>query len=354
MHILVTGGAGFIGFHTAWRLVTMGHRVTIIDNLNDYYDIKLKQARLDDLGFSQESSNQASLQISGKTADLFFAKLDICSIEKLTAFFDNQKFDAVCHLAAQAGVRSSSLDPRRYVESNVVGFFNVLECCREFQIKNLCFASSSSVYGLNAKYPYSTQDGVDHPISLYAATKKSNELMAHTYSYLYDIHITGLRFFTVYGPWGRPDMAVWRFVEAAFSGDTIEIFNDGENRRDYTFIDDIVTGVVKVIEKPAQSDKEWSASSPNANSSQAAYKIYNIGNNKSVSMGDLIHVVEEVVGKKLATKIGARNANEVASTQADIDDLIQAVGYTPAIELKEGVSKFFIWYQKYVKKYVFS
>lgn len=350
MNILVTGGAGFIGFHTSLCLVTMGHRVTIVDNISDYYDIKLKEARLHHLGFSKKS-HQISLQNSTKFSNLFFIKLDICYEKNLTSLFKQQKFDAVCNLAAQTGVRSSLIEPQSYIKSNILGFFNILECCRKFKIKNLCFASSSSVYGLSKKYPYETKNCTDHPISLYGATKKSNEILAHNYSYLYDIKITGLRFFTVYGPWGRPDMAVWKFVESAMNGNTITIFNGGKNKRDFTFIDDVVTGIVKVIEKPAQINKNWNPANPNPSSSQAAYKIYNIGNNQPVAMNDFIATIEQIVGKKLKQKMGETNSCEVASTHADVSELINEMGYKPATNLKDGVSKFFTWYQYYLKTY---
>jgi len=330
MNILVTGSAGFIGFYVTQALLKQGHSVIGIDNLNDYYDVSLKQARLDFLQqFCAENNHLEKYQ---------FIKMDIADREVMHTLFAENQFDRVIHLAAQAGVRYSIQNPNAYVDSNLIGFVNVLEGCRQQQTAHLVYASSSSVYGMNSKIPFSTDDRVDYPISLYAATKKSNELMAHTYSHLYNIPTTGLRFFTVYGPWGRPDMAYFSFTKKIMNGETIDVFNNGKMQRDFTYIDDIVEGIVRVMEKvPAKQASEFSTA-------EAPYKIYNIGNNQPISLERFINAIEDAVGKKAIRNNLPMQAGDVPQTYADVSELMQDVDFKPATEIEVGIKRFVDWY----------
>lgn len=341
MKILVTGAAGFIGFFTAKKLLENGHTVVGLDNLNDYYDVTLKYARLSQLGIDE---NSASVQKKISTSNLFdgrfsFVRLHLEDRIKLPELFDQEGFDVVCNLAAQAGVRYSLENPEAYIDSNIVGFLNILECCRSNNIEHLVYASSSSVYGLNKKMPFDTKDNVDNPISLYAATKKSNELMAHTYSHLYGIATTGLRFFTVYGPWGRPDMAMFLFTKAIIEGNPIKVFNHGELERDFTYIDDIVEGVVRIIEKSTLERKPF----------KDLYKVYNIGNNNSVKLLDFIEEIEKGLGIKAIRQNLPMQPGDVEKTWANVDDLIKDYNYRPNTPIDKGVQKFINWYKQFYK-----
>jgi len=345
MKILVTGCAGFIGYHLTKKLLDQGHQVIGIDSLNEYYDVNLKYGRLASLGIENIERENSSLFKNFK-----FYLVNISNKEELNSIFSKYSFDAVCNLAAQAGVRYSLSNPYSYLESNIDGFLNILECCRSFDIENLSYASSSSVYGLNENYPFSVKDNVDHPISLYAATKKSNELMAHTYSHLFNIQTTGLRFFTVYGPWGRPDMALFKFTEAALKGKEIEVFNNGEMERDFTYIDDIIEGVIAVINNPAKANLSWKPNSPNPETSSAPYRIYNIGNNNPIQLMDFISTLEDELNVKIKKKFLPIQQGDVKKTYADIDDLEKAFGYRPRTTIKEGISEFVSWYRSFYEK----
>ncbi|NPA55817.1 MAG: NAD-dependent epimerase [Epsilonproteobacteria bacterium] len=344
MKILVTGTAGFIGFHLANKLLQRGDEVVGLDNINDYYDLRVKYGRLQNSGIVEHIDNPDiaynQLIQSKKYPNYQFIKLNLEDKENLFDLCKQQKFDAVCNLAAQAGVRYSLTNPDAYINSNIVGFLNVLEACRHFDIENLSYASSSSVYGLNTKQPFSTKDNVDHPISLYAASKKSNELMAHTYSHLYGIRTTGLRFFTVYGPWGRPDMALFLFTKAILEDREIDIFNYGEMQRDFTYVDDIVEGIIKVIDNPAKSHSAPS----NPSISTAPYKIYNIGNNAPVKLMDFVSEIEKKLNKTAKKRFLPLQAGDVVSTYADVSDLIEDLGYQPKTTIQEGIAKFIDWY----------
>jgi UDP-glucuronate 4-epimerase len=339
MKILVTGAAGFIGFYVSKVLVEKGHNVVGIDNINDYYDVNLKYARLKELGIlEEEASKFNNLCTSSIYKNTFhFVRMNLEDREALPALFETEKFDVVCNLAAQAGVRYSLENPESYIDSNIVGFLNILECCRNYKIKHLVYASSSSVYGLNKKIPFSTSDSVDHPISLYAASKKSNELMAHTYSHLFGIPSTGLRFFTVYGPWGRPDMAMFLFTKAITEDKPIKVFNYGKMERDFTYIDDITEGVVRVIEKPVEESV----------SKGELYKVYNIGNNNSVKLMDFIKAIEENLGKEAEKNMLPIQPGDVERTWANVDDLIKDYDYQPATSVQKGVKKFVEWYKDF-------
>ena len=328
--ILVTGTAGFIGFHLAKRLMERGDEVIGLDNLNDYYDVNLKKARLKQLTV-HKSFREVNMSLEDRKG-----------MEKL---FAEEKFDKVVNLAAQAGVRYSIENPHAYIDSNIQGFMNILEGCRHNDIQHLVYASSSSVYGANTKMPFSVRHNVDHPLSLYAATKKSNELMAHTYSHLYDIPTTGLRFFTVYGPWGRPDMAMFIFTKAIIEGRPIDVFNHGKMRRDFTFIDDIVEGVIRTLDNTAQPNNDWSGDLSDSGTSKAPYKIYNIGNNNPVELMHMIQTIEEAVGKKAEKNMMPIQPGDVPATYADVDDLMNDVGFKPATSIEEGVGKFVNWYK---------
>lgn len=329
---LVTGAAGFIGFHLCKRLLQEGYKVIGIDNLNDYYDVNLKTARLK--------------QIEGKE-NFSFIKIDIADRAAMTQLFSSNGFDIVVHLAAQAGVRYSIKNPYAYINSNIIGFMNILECCRHSKVKHLVFASSSSVYGANTKMPFSVHHNVDHPVSLYAATKKANELMAHTYSSLYNLPCTGIRFFTVYGPWGRPDMAYFMFTKAILEGKPIDVFNYGKMKRDFTYIDDIVDGVAKVMAKIPEPNPHWDSNNPDSATSYAPYKLYNIGNNNPVELLKFIEVLEECLGKKADKKLLPMQLGDIPATYADIDDLSRDVGFKPATSIEEGIKTFVKWYKWY-------
>ena len=347
MKILVTGTAGFIGSHLAKRLLERGDEVVGLDNINDYYDPQLKYARLECAGIAQERVQYNTLSVSSLHVNYRFIKLNLEDKASLETLFVAEKFDAVCNLAAQAGVRYSLSNPQAYIDSNIIGFINILECCRHYGVKNLSYASSSSVYGLNETLPFSTDDNVDHPISLYAASKKSNELMAHTYSHLFGIATTGLRFFTVYGPWGRPDMALFLFTKAALEGNSIDVFNHGEMYRDFTYIDDIVEGVVRVIDNPAKSDASWNGKEGRASTSSAPYKVYNIGNNNPVKLMDFIEAIEKKLGKTIAKNFLPLQAGDVPATFADVSDLVEDLGYKPTTPLQEGIDTFVDWYVEF-------
>ena len=332
MTTLVTGAAGFIGFHVARKLLQDGYEVVGIDNINDYYDPKLKQARL-----AQFEGNRS----------FRFHKLDLADRAGMERIFFEIQPDKVIHLAAQAGVRYSIQNPHAYVDSNLVAFMNILEGCRHEKVRHLAYASSSSVYGANTTMPFSEHQNVDHPVSLYAATKKANELMAHTYSHLYNLPTTGLRFFTVYGPWGRPDMAMFLFTDAILNGRPIDVFNNGEMERDFTYIDDIVEGVVRVTHQPAPSNPKWDSDRPDPATSRAPYRIYNIGNNNPVKLMDVIAALEEALGRKAEKRFLPMQPGDVPATFANIDSLAQDIGYRPATPIREGIGRFVKWYREF-------
>jgi len=347
--ILVTGTAGFIGSHLALKLLERGDEVVGLDNINDYYDQNVKYGRLQRTGIINDIKEGKDISenrlITSKSMPNYrFIKANLEDRETLEKLFKEEKFDKVCNLAAQAGVRYSLTNPHAYVDSNIVGFVNLLECCRHNGVKALSYASSSSVYGLNENQPFSTKDNVDHPISLYAASKKSNELMAHVYSHLYGLPTTGLRFFTVYGPWGRPDMALFLFTKAIIEDRPIDVFNYGEMQRDFTYIDDIVNGVIKVIDNPPKGDPSWSGKDPDPSSSKAPYKIYNIGNNNPVKLMDFIEALENKLGKKAKKNMLPLQPGDVPSTYADVSGLIEDFGYKPQTSIQEGIDKFVDWY----------
>ena len=332
MKVLVTGSAGFIGSALSIRLLDRGDDVVGLDNHNNYYDPDLKEARL-----SRYLDNPKYEHI----------RADIEDKELMTEIFESYKFDGVINLAAQAGVRYSIENPHAYLNSNILGFGNILEGCRNSRIGHLVYASSSSVYGSNTEMPFSIHHNVDHPLSLYAASKKANELMAHTYSHLYELPTTGLRFFTVYGPWGRPDMALFKFTDAILSGKKIQIFNYGKHRRDFTYIDDIVEGVVRVLDKPAESNPNWSGEAPDPGSSLAPWRVYNIGNNSPVELMDYISAIEDALGITAEKELLPLQPGDVPDTFADVDDLVRDYDYKPSINVKEGVEKFIDWYKEY-------
>ena len=329
-NVLVTGAAGFIGFHLAKRLLSNGHQVVGVDNMNPYYDVSLKEARLEDLK---------------KEANFTFCQIDLCHRPQLEDLFAQQGFEVVVNLAAQAGVRYSLENPYAYVDSNLVGFINILECCRHKAVKHLVFASSSSVYGANTRMPFSVHHNVDHPVSLYAATKKANELMAHTYSHLFQLPCTGLRFFTVYGPWGRPDMALFLFTRAILEDKPIKVFNHGKMQRDFTYIDDIIEGVVRVMGRLPQANSAWSGDAPDPGTSAAPYKVYNIGNNNPVELTKFIEVIEDVLGKKAKKELMDIQPGDVAATYADVDDLMEDVGFKPDTPIEVGIKRFVQWFK---------
>jgi UDP-glucuronate 4-epimerase len=349
MKILITGTAGFIGFHLAKNLIARGDEVVGLDCINDYYDPNVKYGRLAYAGIDQKDIEYNKLTQSSKTANYRFIKLQLEDKENLDSLFELERFDAVCNLAAQAGVRYSIENPMAYINANIIGFINILESCRDHGVENLSYASSSSVYGLNESYPFSTSDNVDHPMSLYAATKKSNELMAHTYSHLYGISTTGLRFFTVYGPWGRPDMALFLFTKAALEERSIDVFNHGEMLRDFTYVDDIVEGVTRIIDNPAQPNLDWSGTQPDPSTSSAPYKIYNIGNNDPVKLMDFITAIENALGKKIQKNMMPLQAGDVPATYANVDDLVQNLDYKPSTPVQKGIDNFVAWYREFFK-----
>jgi UDP-glucuronate 4-epimerase len=335
MKVLVTGAAGFIGFHVAQLLLERGDEVVGLDNLNDYYDVSLKQARLAQL---EPRSN------------FRFVRMDLADRAGMAALFEREKFGRVVHLAAQAGVRYSIQNPLAYIDSNVVGFANVLEGCRHNGVQHLVYASTSSVYGANTTMPFSVHHSVDHPLSYYAATKKANELMAHTYAHLYNLPVTGLRFFTVYGPWGRPDMALFQFTRNILAGKPIDVFNYGNHRRDFTYVDDIAEGVVRAVDHVAAGDPEWNSANPDPGTSKAPYRLYNIGNNEPVALMRYIECIEEALGKKAQKNLLPMQLGDVPDTYADVDDLVRDVGYRPATPVEVGVRKFVEWYLSYYGK----
>lgn len=332
--ILVTGAAGFIGLHVAQRLLADGHEVVGVDSLNDYYDPKLKAARLE--------------QLAG-AARFRFTHADLADRAVVDALFGQHRFDQVIHLAAQPGVRYSLTNPHAYITNNIVAFLHMLEACRHAEVGHLTYASSSSVYGANVRQPFSVHDAVDHPVSLYAATKKSNELMAHTYSHLYGLPTTGLRFFTVYGPWGRPDMAPSIFTRAVLEGRTLDVFNEGRMQRDFTYVDDIVEGVVRVSARPATPAPGWDPERPDPGSSGAPYRLYNIGNNRPVELLRFIQVIERCTGKTAQLRMCPMQPGDVVSTCADIDALTEAVGFRPSTPLEAGMEKFVSWFREFYR-----
>ncbi len=350
--VLVTGIAGFIGFHFARELLSLGYKVIGIDNLNAYYDVRLKLDRLKELGFSEQQLEQInekkSIALEGESDLIFYAK-DLKDKEVLEKIFETQQPDYVVHFAAQPGVRYSLENPYAYIDSNIIAFINLLENCRHHRhcVKHLVYSSSSSVYGSNETMPFSVHHNVDHPVSLYAATKKSNELMAHTYSHLYQVPTTGLRFFTVYGPWGRPDMAYFLFTRKILEGAPIEVFNHGKMKRDFTYIDDIVSGVYKVMLKIPESSKEWNGKKPDPASSHAPYRIFNIGNHQSVELLYFIQLIEEQLGKKAEKKLLPMQKGDVKETYADIEDLHEYIGFHPSTPVEEGIARFIQWYGRY-------
>ena len=334
MKILVTGAAGFIGFHTSELLLSRGDEVIGLDNLNDYYDVSLKEARL--------------AKLSGRPG-FRFHRLELSDRAGMEALFAQEKPQRVIHLAAQAGVRYSIQNPHAYVDSNLVGFMNILEGCRHHGVEHLVYASSSSVYGANTTMPFSVHHTVDHPLSLYAATKKANELMAHPYSHLYRLPTTGLRFFTVYGPWGRPDMAMFLFTKAILAGQPIDVFNHGKMRRDFTYIDDIVQGVVRTCDCVASVNPDWNGAVPDPGTSSAPYRIYNIGNNQPAELMHVIDCLEKTIGKTVEKRSLPMQAGDVPATYADVDDLTEAVGFKPATPIEVGIERFVAWYREYYR-----
>lgn len=350
MKILVTGTAGFIGFHLAQKLIARGDEVVGIDSINDYYDVNLKYSRLQVSGIGRECIGYGKPVVSSKHSNYTFINLKLEDREGINRLFANYKFDRVCNLAAQAGVRYSLENPIAYADSNIVGFINVLEACRYNRIEHLVYASSSSVYGLNETMPFSTHHNVDHPISLYAASKKSNELMAHTYSYLFGLPTTGLRFFTVYGPWGRPDMALFLFTKAILEGKRIDVYNNGDMQRDFTYVDDIVEGVMRVMDSPSKPDPNWTGEKPNPSSSVAPYKIYNIGNSNPVKLMDFINAIEAALSLKAEINFLPLQPGDVPSTWANVDDLWKNLDFKPATSITTGIANFVAWYKEYYKK----
>ncbi|MFN3656958.1 MAG: NAD-dependent epimerase [Pseudolabrys sp.] len=330
--ILVTGAAGFIGFHVAKRLLEAGRSVVGLDNLNAYYDPRLKDARLAELG---------------KLPGFDFVKLDLADRAGMAALFGKHRFPYVVHLAAQAGVRHSLVDPFAYVDANLVGFTNILEGCRHNGCRHLLYASSSSVYGSNTKMPFSVHDNVDHPLSLYGASKKANELMAHAYAHLFALPATGLRFFTVYGPWGRPDMAMWLFAKAIIAGEPIKLFNNGNMRRDFTYVDDVVESIVRLIERPPQSNAKWSPEKPDPGSSAAPWRVYNIGNNNPVELLEVVRLLEQAIGRKAQRELLPMQPGDVPATYADVDDLMREVDFRPSTPIADGIGRFVDWYRRY-------
>lgn len=345
--ILVTGAAGFIGNHLIRELGSKGYEVVGLDIINDYYDVDLKYGRLSETGINQKDISYNKIIVSGEYESCSFIKLDLNDLDNLKALFKANNFSTVINLAAQPGVRYSLTNPHAYAESNLTGFLNILECCRNFEIEHFVYASSSSVYGLNETIPFSINDNVDHPISLYAATKKANELMAHSYSHLYQIPTTGLRFFTVYGEWGRPDMAYYLFTKAIFEGKEINVFNNGIMERDFTYIDDIVNGIISVAKNPAKRNDAWSGKSPDPGSSSASFKLYNIGNNKPVKLMDFIEEVEKATGREAKKKFLPMQPGDVLKTWADILDIQNDFGYNPETTIEVGIPKFVDWFKHF-------
>lgn len=348
--ILVTGAAGFIGSYVVDALLTKGYCVVGLDNINDYYDPGLKFARLERSGINKEDVSWYKFVQSQKYANYRFIRVNLEDRHAIQMLFANEQFDKVCNLAAQAGVRYSIQNPYAYVESNVNGFLNILEGCRHNGIKHLVYASSSSVYGLNGKVPFSEKDSIAHPVSLYAATKKSNELMAHVYSYLYNIPSTGLRFFTVYGPWGRPDMSPFLFTDAVINGKTLKVFNNGDMLRDFTYIDDIVEGVVKILDCPPAPNVSWDNIHPDPSCSVCAYRIYNIGNSEPVPLMEFIKAIEKAIGKEAVKEFLPMQPGDVYQTNADTSALFDIIGFKPSKNIKDGVREYVNWFKSYYKR----
>lgn len=349
MKILITGTAGFIGFHLAQRFISRGDEVLGLDSVNDYYDVNLKYGRLNNLGIDQHSLEYNKISRSSRFPNFRFIKLQLEDRDNIRKLFQDERFDNVCNLAAQAGVRYSLTNPHAYIDSNITGFLNILEACRFFPVRHLSYASSSSVYGLNEKMPFSTSNNVDHPVSLYAASKKANELMAHTYSNLFGIPTTGLRFFTVYGPWGRPDMALFIFTKAILEGKPIDVFNNGEMRRDFTYVDDIVEGLVRVNDHPPVANPYWNGAEPDPSSSRVPYKVYNIGNSTPVKLLDFIEALEESLGKKAIKNMMPLQSGDVPATWADVSGLTNDLNYKPFTPVKKGIENFVKWYREFYK-----
>lgn len=349
MKILITGTAGFIGFYIAQTLLKRGDEVIGLDNINDYYEVDLKYSRLAVCGIKKELIRYGNPVLSGTYDNYQFYKLNLEDREAVLSLFKEHKFDRVCHLAAQAGVRYSITHPFAYINSNIVGFMSILEGCRYNKVKHLVYASSSSIYGLNKTQPFSVRHNVDHPVSLYAASKKSNELMAHTYAHLYKLPVTGLRFFTVYGPWGRPDMAYFLFTRAIFKDKPIDVYNYGNMERDYTYIDDVVQGVIRVIDKAPGGNASWNEMNPDPSSSPAPYKVYNIGNNSPVKLMDFIKTIETACGKEAKKNMLPMQPGDVLSTYADVDELEKDFGYKPGTPISTGIKRFVQWYKSYYK-----
>lgn len=347
--ILVTGTAGFVGFFLAKRLLAEGFEVYGIDNINDYYDVNLKYGRLRETGIDPDQLEWHKEITSSKYPGYRFMRINLEDKKELAELCAREKFDVIVNLAAQAGVRYSIQNPDAYVQSNIVGFLNILEICRHEQVKHLVYASSSSVYGLNESMPFSVHDSASHPVSLYAASKKANELMAHTYSHLYNIPTTGLRFFTVYGPWGRPDMAYFLFAKAIKAGQPIKVFNHGKMKRDFTYIDDIVNGIMNIIPKPAKGDPDWDAAKPDPSSSSAPYRVYNIGNNKPVELLSFIQEIEKNLGEKAVMEFMDIQDGDVPATWANVDELIAHFDYKPDTPISTGLKNFANWYNTYYK-----
>lgn len=347
MKILVTGAAGFIGFHLAKRLISEGYDVVGLDNINDYYSTDLKFARLAQLGLIKESIKDEVVVESSTNQNFRFIKADLENRYIINELFAEEDFDVVVNLAAQAGVRHSLKNPHQYIDSNVTGFLNILEAARHSSLKHLIYASSSSVYGANTHMPFSTKDNIDHPMSLYAATKKANELMAHTYSNLFNIPTTGLRFFTVYGPWGRPDMALFLFTEAIIKGEPINVFNFGDMQRDFTYVDDIIESIYRLIPKPPASNDSWSGDNPDPSTSFAPYRIFNIGNSRPVRLMDFIDEIEQQLGFIAEKNLLPLQAGDVPKTWADVDDLSNYINFRPQIGYKRGIKEFVEWYKDY-------
>ncbi|SCT97372.1 capsular polysaccharide biosynthesis protein Cap I [Mammaliicoccus lentus] len=333
MKILITGAAGFIGSHLSKKLISQDHQVVGIDNINDYYDVTIKKDRLKSIG----------------TENFTFYKINLEDDSAMDEIFKKEKPQVVVNLAAQAGVRYSLENPKAYIDSNIVGFTNILECSRHHKVEHLIYASSSSVYGANTSKPFSTSDNIDHPLSLYAATKKSNELMAHTYSHLYNLSTTGLRFFTVYGPWGRPDMALFKFTKAIVNDEEIDVYNHGKMMRDFTYVNDIVEAISRLVKKPAQSNPEWSGANPDPSSSYAPYKIYNIGNNSPVRLMEFVEAIENKLGKVAKKNYMDLQPGDVPETYADVEDLFNNIDFKPETTIQDGVNKFVDWYLDYYK-----
>ncbi|PZH16934.1 NAD-dependent epimerase [Staphylococcus aureus] len=334
MKILITGTAGFIGSHLSKKLISQGYEVVGIDNINDYYDVTIKKDRLKSIG----------------TENFTFYKINLEDDASMNEIFKNEKPHVVVNLAAQAGVRYSLENPRAYIDSNIVGFTNILDCSRHHKVEHLIYASSSSVYGANTSKPFSTSDNIDHPLSLYAATKKSNELMAHTYSHLYNLPTTGLRFFTVYGPWGRPDMALFKFTKAIVNDEAIDVYNHGKMMRDFTYVDDIVEAISRLVQKPAQPNPEWTGDNPDPSSSYAPYKIYNIGNNSPVRLMEFVEAIENKLGKVAKKDYMDLQPGDVPETYANVDDLYNNIDFKPETTIQDGVNKFVDWYLDYYKE----